>query len=165
MLTVDDPGHFREVLSHFCSGVVVVTGVVDGAPAGMTCQSFASLSLDPPLVLFCPARSSTSWPVLSRAEVLCINVLSGDQQQLSNGFARSGSDKFADVVWTPTPRGAPALDGAAAHLEVCVQDVFDGGDHQIVTCQVVSLQARGDAEPLLYYRSGYRALGAQPQLV
>jgi 3-hydroxy-9,10-secoandrosta-1,3,5(10)-triene-9,17-dione monooxygenase reductase component len=163
MHTVDDPGHFREVLSHFASGVVVVTGVVDGVPAGMTCQSFTALSLDPPLVLFCPAKSSTSWPVLRQAPVLCINVLSTAQQQLSNAFARSGTDKFAGVPWTATALGAPALDGAAAHLETRLADVHDGGDHHIVTCRVASLQSRSDSEPLLYYRSGYRALGVQPQ--
>lgn len=160
-----DPGHFREVLSHFASGVIVVTSVVDGVPAGLTCQSFTSLSLDPPLVLFCPSKTSTSWPVVRQAPYLCLNVLSAEQHALSNGFARSGSDKFAGVSWTPTPQGAPALDGAAAHVEVRLADVFDGGDHHIVTCLVESLQSAADSEPLLYYRSGYRALQQQSQLV
>ncbi|MCW2616742.1 MAG: flavin reductase domain protein FMN-binding protein [Frankiales bacterium] len=164
-VAASDPAHFREVLSHFASGVVVVTAVVDGTPVGMTCQSFTSLSLDPPLVLFCPARTSTSWPVVQRADWFCLNVLSSEQHGLSNGFAKSGSDKFAGVSWTPTPHGAPALDGAAAHVEVRLAHVFDGGDHHIVTCHVESLQSAADSEPLLYYRSGYRSLQSLSQLV
>ena len=164
MITVEkavekkDIAHFREVMSYFASGVVVVTAVVDGSPVGMTCQSFASLSLDPPMVLFCPSKTSTSWPILARADHVCINVLSTAQHELSNGFARSGADKYAGVAWTPTPRGAPALDGAAAQIEACVAECLDGGDHHIVTCVVKSLSAATDHEPLVYYRSGYRAL-------
>jgi len=156
--TAIDPAHFRSVLSHFASGVVVVTGLVDNRPAGLTCQSFTALSLTPPMVLFCPAKSSTSWPMLATAPYLCVNVLSAEQHQLSDGFARSGSDKFAGVSWTPTPHGAPALDGAAAHIEARVAACHDGGDHHIVTCAVEALSADSDPDPLLYYRSGYRAL-------
>jgi 3-hydroxy-9,10-secoandrosta-1,3,5(10)-triene-9,17-dione monooxygenase reductase component len=164
MITVEkavekqDIAHFREVMSHFASGVVVVTAVVDDSPVGMTCQSFASLSLDPPMVLFCPSKTSTTWPILARADHVCINVLSTAQHELSNGFARSGADKYAGVAWTPTPHGAPALDGAAAHIEARVDECLDGGDHHIVTCVVKSLSATTDHEPLVYYRSGYRAL-------
>jgi flavin reductase (DIM6/NTAB) family NADH-FMN oxidoreductase RutF len=153
-----DIAHFREVMSYFASGVVVVTAVVDDSPVGMTCQSFASLSLDPPMVLFCPSKTSTTWPILARADHVCINVLSTAQDELSNSFARSGTDKYAGVPWTPTPRGAPALDGAAAHIEARVAECLDGGDHHIVTCVVKALSATTDHEPLVYYRSGYRAL-------
>jgi 3-hydroxy-9,10-secoandrosta-1,3,5(10)-triene-9,17-dione monooxygenase reductase component len=159
MITVEkkDLDCFREVMSYFASGVVVVTAVVDEAPVGMTCQSFASLSLDPPMVLFCPSKTSTSWPLLARADHLCINVLSTAQHELSNGFARSGTDKYAGVPWAPTPQGAPALDGAAAQIEARIAACLDGGDHHIVTCVVTSLAAT-DHEPLVYHRSGYRAL-------
>jgi len=157
-----DPQHFRQVLSNFASGVVVVTGLVDGRPVGLTCQSFTSLSLDPPLVLFCPAKSSTSWPVLERAPVLCLNVLADHQRSVSNAFARSGTDKFAGVVWSPTPSGAPALHGAAAHIEARLATRHDGGDHHIVVCRVLSVSAHDDPQPLLYYRSAYREL-AEPR--
>jgi 3-hydroxy-9,10-secoandrosta-1,3,5(10)-triene-9,17-dione monooxygenase reductase component len=162
--TAIDPTHFRSVLSHFASGVVVVTGLVDNRPAGLTCQSFTALSLNPPMVLFCPAKSSTSWPMLATAPYLCVNVLSAEQHHLSDGFARSGADKFAGVSWTPTPHGAPSLDGAAAHIEARVAGCHDGGDHYIVTCAVEALSADSDPDPLLYYRSGYRALDEIRQL-
>jgi 3-hydroxy-9,10-secoandrosta-1,3,5(10)-triene-9,17-dione monooxygenase reductase component len=155
---------FRRVLSHFASGVVVVTGITDdGRPAGLTCQSFTSLSLDPPMVLFCPAKTSTSWPHIAGAPFLCVNILSHGQDRLSDAFARSGTDKFADVGWTPAPHGgAPALDGAVAHIEARVAGCHDGGDHYIVTCLVESFaeagDEAGDREPLLYYRSRYHAV-------
>jgi flavin reductase (DIM6/NTAB) family NADH-FMN oxidoreductase RutF len=160
---VIDPTHFRQVLSHFASGVVVVTGVVEGRPAGLTCQSFTALSLQPPMVLFCPAKSSTSWPQLAVTEYLCVNVLSADQHEISNGFARSGTDKFAGVSWSPTPHGAPALDGATAHIEVRVAARHDGGDHHIVACSVESLSATSEPDPLVYYRSTYHTLDELPQ--
>jgi 3-hydroxy-9,10-secoandrosta-1,3,5(10)-triene-9,17-dione monooxygenase reductase component len=158
--TAVDPRHFRSVLSQFASGLVVVTAVVDGQPTGMTCQSFTSLSLDPPMVLFCPAKTSTSWPVISRASHLCINVLSSAQRTVSDAFARSGTDKFAGINWSPTPHGAPAIDGAAVHIQARVASCHDGGDHHIVTCLVEALSPEFDHQPLLYYRSGYHLLGA-----
>ena len=156
--TTVDPGHFRRVLSHFASGVVIVTGIADGDPVGLTCQSFTSLSLNPPMVLFCPSKTSTSWPLLATVPYLCVNVLSAEQHELSDAFARSGSDKFAGVGWSPTPHGAPALDGAAAHIEARIAARHDGGDHHIVSCVVEALSAESDPDPLLYYRSSYRAL-------
>jgi 3-hydroxy-9,10-secoandrosta-1,3,5(10)-triene-9,17-dione monooxygenase reductase component len=154
-----DPARFRHVLSHFASGVVVVTGIVGGRPAGLTCQSFTSLSLKPPMVLFCPSKASTSWPQLATAPFLCINILSHGQRALSDAFARSGTDKFAGVDWTPAPHGgAPALDGASAHIEARIVACHDGGDHRIVTCRVESIAAAADRAPLLYYRSRYHAV-------
>jgi 3-hydroxy-9,10-secoandrosta-1,3,5(10)-triene-9,17-dione monooxygenase reductase component len=155
-----DQARFRHALSHFASGVVVVTAITaDGRPAGLTCQSFTSLSIDPPMILFCPAKASTSWPRIAAAPSLCVNILSHGQRRLSDGFARSGADKFAGVAWTPAPLGgAPALDGAVAHIEARVASCHDGGDHHIVTCLVESVAAAGDREPLLYYRSRYHAV-------
>jgi flavin reductase (DIM6/NTAB) family NADH-FMN oxidoreductase RutF len=155
--TVDE-ARFRDVLSRFASGVVVVTAQVDGRPVGLTCQSFASLSLVPPMVLFCPSRASTSWPLVAAAGAVCVNILSEGQHEVSHGFARSGADKFAGVAWTPLPNGAPALADAAAHLGATIAEVYDGGDHHIVTCHVHFLAALADKDPLLYYRSRYRRL-------
>lgn len=159
-----DPARFRHVLSHFASGVVIVTGIAGGCPAGLTCQSFTSLSLDPPMVLFCPSKASASWPQLATAPFLCINILSHEQRRLSDAFARSGTDKFDGVGWTPAPHGgAPALNGAVAHIEVRVADCHDGGDHHIVTCLVESIAVAADDAPLLFYRSRYHAVqGGKP---
>jgi 3-hydroxy-9,10-secoandrosta-1,3,5(10)-triene-9,17-dione monooxygenase reductase component len=155
-----DEACFRDVVSRFASGVVVVTAQVDGRPVGLTCQSFASLSLVPPMVLFCPSKTSTSWPAVAAADALCINILSEGQDEISNGFARSGTDKFAGIDWSPLPSGAPALQGVAAQVGARVAEVYDGGDHHIVTCHVEFLRARDERDPLLYYRSRYRRLHA-----
>src|SRR5260370_14789301 len=122
------------------------------------CRHCACLCMTPPMVLFCPSKTSTSWPLLATASYLCVNVLSTEQHGLSDAFARSGSDKFAGVAWSPTPHGAPGLDGAAAHIEGRIAARHDGGDHLIVTCVVEALSAETAPDPLLYYRSGYRAL-------
>src|SRR3954467_14486817 len=84
---------FRDVLGRFASGVTVVAGVSNGEPVGMTCQSFSSVSLSPPLVLFCPAKTSRAWPLIRRAGFFCVNLLADDQHDLSNDMATKGSDK------------------------------------------------------------------------
>src|SRR3954470_6624865 len=96
-----DPQVMREVLGHFASGVTVVTAVTDDGPIGFTCQSFSSLSLDPPLVAFAPSRAARTWPGLRAMGRFCVNVLAEGQDAVSQNFARSGAGKFAGVRWTP----------------------------------------------------------------
>ena len=149
-----DEGHFRAVLGHFASGVVLVTGMHDDRPAGFTCQSFFSLSLDPPLVAFSPGRRSTSWPKLAEAPGLCVNVLASDQEDLARGFSKAGADKFAGVGWSPSSNGAPRLHGALAWIDCEIASVVDGGDHLLVTARVEALDA-SDGLPLVFYRGGF----------
>ncbi|WP_344413100.1 flavin reductase family protein [Pseudonocardia ailaonensis] len=148
------PQAMREVLGHFVSGVVVITA--QGAePIGFTCQSFASLSLDPPLITFSPARSSTTWPRIREVGRFCVNVLAEDHQEYSNGFARSGTDKFAGVNWAPAPSGAPVLEGVSAWIDCTLWNEYDGGDHTMVVGQVSDLGADPARLPLLFYRGAY----------
>ncbi|MGI5128131.1 3-hydroxy-9,10-secoandrosta-1,3,5(10)-triene-9,17-dione monooxygenase reductase subunit [Pseudonocardia sp. CA-107938] len=150
-----DPDRFRTVLGHFATGVTVVTGCADGVPVGFACQAFAALSLDPPLVLFCPGRSSQTWPVISRSGRFCVNVLSARQQDLSRRFGSRGADKFAGVSWTPSPGGAPVLDGVLSWVDAEIETVHSGGDHHVVVGRVTDLDARDGDRPLLFYRGGY----------
>ncbi|MFE3054218.1 flavin reductase family protein [Nocardia sp. NPDC059239] len=145
----------REVLGHFASGIVVITATGPDGPVGFTCQSFASLSLDPPLITFSPARTSTTWPRIREIGAFCVNVLAEDHEHHSAGFARSGADKFADVHWTRTPSGAPLLPGVSAWIDCELWKEYDGGDHTIVVGQVRHLGADPDRLPLLFYRGGY----------
>ena len=102
---------FREVLGRFASGVTVVTAMSGGAPVGLTCQSFSSVSLNPPLVLFVPAKTSRAWPAIQRSGKFCVNFLAADQAELSNQMASKGVDKFAGVGWSPAPAtGSPLID-------------------------------------------------------
>ncbi|WP_219420367.1 flavin reductase family protein [Pseudonocardia nigra] len=156
------PAVMREVLGHFVSGIVVVTAAGRSGPVGFTCQSFASLSLEPPLVTFAPARTSTTWPRIRDAGTFCINVLAADHQELSAGFARSGVDKFAGVPWRPGPSGAPVLDGVSAWIDCTLWNEYDGGDHTIAVGRVLDLGADPARLPLLYYRGRYGVTADPP---
>ena len=168
---VADPRRLRTVLGHFCTGVTVVSALArgsgdgDGAgtPVGFACQSFSSLSLDPPLVSFNVARSSASWPRIAHAGHFCVNVLAADQGGLCRGFAVSGAtvaDKFADVDWSPTPgTGSPRIAGALAWIDCTIHAVHIGGDHLIVLGRVCDLAVeRTDTGPLLFYRGAFGGL-------
>jgi len=116
-----DPGRYRAVLGQFCTGVTVITTVDDGEPIGFACQSFAALSLDPPLVLFCPTRHSRAWALIERSGQFCVNVLASDQRNVSSTFGSRGEDKFAGVDWTPSPAGSPILGGALTWIDCAVE--------------------------------------------
>jgi 3-hydroxy-9,10-secoandrosta-1,3,5(10)-triene-9,17-dione monooxygenase reductase component len=150
-----DAATFRTVLGHFCSGITIVTAVDEGEPVGLTCQSFTSVSLDPPLVLFVPGKGSLSWPRIRSAGHFCANVLNDEQEELGRRFAVKGLDKFAGVGWRPGPTGSPILDGCLAFVECRVEAVHDAGDHEIVVGRVVDLGAAPSGSPLLFYRGGY----------
>ncbi|MEV3857457.1 flavin reductase family protein [Streptomyces sp. NPDC050095] len=159
-----DPAEFRRVLGTFATGVTVVTapGAEPGeGPAGFACQSFSSLSLDPPLVVFMVARTSTTWPRIARAGVFCVNVLGADQDELCRAFAVSGADKFAGVAYEAAPvSGAPRLEGAAAWVDCAIHAVHTGGDHLIVVGRVTALGADGSAAgPLIFHRGRFASLG------
>jgi 3-hydroxy-9,10-secoandrosta-1,3,5(10)-triene-9,17-dione monooxygenase reductase component len=155
---VVDPRRMREVLGHFVSGVTVVTALTDDGPLGFTCQSFSSLSLDPPLVVFAPGRSSRTWPRLRALGRFCVNVLAEGQDELSRNFARSGVDKFAGVHWTPSRCGSPVLDDVVAWIDAELWAEYDGGDHTIVAARVLALDAVPQRRPLLYHRGSYTLL-------
>ena len=151
---------FRDVLGRFASGVTVVTTTSNDEPVGMTCQSFSSVSLDPPLVLFIPAKSSRSWPLIQRSGKFCVNFLAADQAELSNTMASRGADKFGAVKWTPSAAtGSPILAGSLAHVDCTIHTVHEAGDHYVVIGRVVDLDTDGvdDADPLLFFEGKYRS--------
>ncbi|MEU3605203.1 flavin reductase family protein [Streptomyces sp. NPDC035033] len=152
-----DPAEFRRVLGHFASGVTLVTAVDGDGPAGFACQSFASLSLDPPLVAFMVARTSTTWPRIAAAGTFCVNVLGAGQGPLCRAFAVSGADKFAGVEWSPAPvTGSPRLAGVPAWIDCAITAVHTGGDHLIVVGRVEALGAVEEGgEPLLFHRGRF----------
>lgn len=148
--------HFKNVLGHFASGVAVVTAIDGGEPVGLTIQSFCSLSLDPPLILLCPALTSTSWPRVERAGRLCVNLLAEGQAALARQFARSGGDKYAGVRWTDSAQThSPLLEGALAWVDCEIERSHQGGDHIIAVCRVLDLAVRNDLRPLIFFRSGF----------
>lgn len=153
-----DIARFKEALSRFVTGVTVVTALEDDQPVGFTCQSFVSLSLDPPLVALAPAKSSTSWPRIAKAGSLCINVLADHQQELCRKFAVSGGDKFAGVAWHRAEiGGAPIIEGSLAWVNCSVELIHDAGDHELVIGRVLDL-GLGEGSPLLFYKSAFNQI-------
>ena len=161
-LTPDlDPVEFRRVLGHFATGVVAITAIdpATGQPTGLAANSFTSVSLDPPLVAFCVAHTSTSWPRLRRAKRFCINILAEGQDEVCIALSRRGADKFADLAWHPSPSGEPVIPGAAGWIEASVDAEHRAGDHDIVVARVHALGAE-DRLPLLFFRGMYGRLSA-----
>ncbi|MEV6956191.1 flavin reductase family protein [Streptomyces sp. NPDC051183] len=156
------PAEFRAVLGNFASGVTIITappGEDEDGPAGFACQSFASLSLDPPLVTFMVARTSTTWPRIARAGVFCVNILGAEQGALCRAFAVSGADKFAGVAHTPAPvTGSPQLDAVPAWIDCRIHAVHTGGDHLIVVGRVEAMGAVGEGDPLLFHKGRFGRL-------
>ncbi|WP_115935463.1 flavin reductase family protein [Aestuariispira insulae] len=153
---------FRSACGQFATGVCVVTGMLDNkSPVGVTINSFSSVSLEPPLVLFCLDKNALSFDAFSIASRFAVNILAEDQQALSNNFARQSDDKFADIDYQVTEEGVPVLENCLTVMECRMYAVHDGGDHQIIVGEVSRIRKqREDARPLLYFRGGYNALAS-----
>lgn len=148
---------YRHVLGHFLTGVTIITAVdpSNGQPVGLAASSFTSVSLDPPLVLFCAAKTSSSWAVIKTAKAFCVNVLGEDSEAISRTFATRGVDKFAGLGWTTGASGSPVLNDALATIDCSVHEEVDAGDHIVVIGRVLSVAAKDRGGPLAYFRGGY----------
>jgi len=154
-----DPDAFKKALRSWASGVTVVTSRSGDKMHGMTVSAFSSVSADPPLVLVCANRSSTTHGIIEEGGVFAVNILSAHQQDVSDIF---GSSKYEDsrlsrVSWTEGATGAPLIDEAVACLECRVASAHHEGSHTIYIGQVEAAHTT-EAEPLLYHRGGYRSL-------
>ncbi len=154
--TTIDPALFRAVLGRWASGVTVITAIDDDEPVGMAASSFTSLSLDPALVLFCAATSSSTWERIQRSGSFCVNIL-GDQQELLSRQMAGKGDKFAGVNWSTEVTGSPILEGVLGWIDCKIDAEHVGGDHVIVVGRVLAM-GHGEGTPLAYYRGGYHAL-------
>ena len=153
------PRDFRATLGMFATGVTIVTArTAAGHPVGLTANSFNSVSLNPPLVLWSLSLASPSLAAFSQASHFAVNVLAADQQALSERFARRNSDKFADVDWREGLGGAPLLSGCCAVLECRNEAQHAGGDHLIFIGRVEGCSRQHKA-PLLFHGGRYRVLG------
>lgn len=162
-----DGAAMRRVLGHFATGVTVVTARVPsgpggegGRPVGMVANSFTSVSLQPPLVLFCAGAESETWPQIRTADRFCVNVLGHHQRELAVSFARKGSDRYEGVELVERADGPPRLAGAIAHVDCRIAAEHPGGDHTIVVGEVLELAVADEdvaalEEPLIFYRGGF----------
>lgn len=142
----------RNAFGQFATGVNVVTAKdVDGSLIGMTANSFSSVSLDPPLLLWCPGNSLPSLPAFQRAGHFAINVLASTQHDMAKQFARPSEDKFAGISYSPGTFGAPLLEGALATFECRIDAMYPAGDHHIMVGEVVSYTTNETAQPLIFH--------------
>lgn len=155
-----DPRALRNVLGCFATGVAVVTAVGDnGKPVGMTINSFSSVSLDPPLVLWSIGLNSPSHGAFCRHPGFAINILEASHKDLSLHFARPSEDKFKGINWRPGNHGVPVLQDALATLECVTENRIISGDHEIFIGRVVKID-QTEGAPLVFHRGGFVSLGA-----
>lgn len=159
-------GRFRQVVGRFATGVTVVTTRSDGVPHGMTVNAFASVSLDPLLILVCVDRSASLHPMLAASGVFAVTVLGGGQERESMFFASperpGGRDQFAGIAWHDAPvTGSPVLSGGLAYLDCRLVEVLPGGDHSVFLAEVVDAGTLRDGDPLVFYQSRYRRLSVE----
>jgi flavin reductase (DIM6/NTAB) family NADH-FMN oxidoreductase RutF len=152
-----DDAQFKLAMSHFASGVTVVTTEHEGKPFGMTVAAFSSLSLHPPLVLVCVEKTVKTHDAIAGAGKFGVSILSSTQADISNRFASRSEDKFAETEVVRGELGVPLIDGAITRLECRVSERLEGGDHTIFVGEVVDAKTE-EGEPLVYFRSGYREI-------
>jgi 3-hydroxy-9,10-secoandrosta-1,3,5(10)-triene-9,17-dione monooxygenase reductase component len=151
-----DAAHFRTVLGHFPTGVTVITAKGDDGPAGLAVGSFFSVSLDPPLVGFCPNKASSNWPGIKAAGAFCVNILAEDQEDVCRVFAAKGGDKFSGIGWHPASTGSPRLNDVLAWIDCEIEAVHDAGDHEVCIGRVKELDVERHRDgPLVFFRGGY----------
>lgn len=149
-----DAQEFRHVFGHLPTGVTVLTAFVAGKATGMAVNSVTSVSLEPPLLLVCPAKSSTTWPDIRAARHFCVNVLASHQEELCRQFAARAVDRFGSVAWHTRSSG-PALDEAVAWLDCELQHEHDAGDHTIAVARAIAMDVHGARDPLVFLRGRY----------
>jgi len=146
----------RAALGNFATGIAIVTSIDDdGTPVGLTINSFSSVSMNPPLVLFCLAREAFSLPTFLESSYFAINILEHSQAKLSRLFATSMADKWAGLRWKAGAGGVPLLPGCVAWLQCRTHQILDGGDHLIILGKVSAVQHDPEREALLYKRGRY----------
>lgn len=147
-----DQREFRNTLGHFATGVTVITTKNEGELVGLTANAFSSVSLDPPIILVCIDKKSSSMQALKKDAPFAVNILQKDQEDECWRFAKRSIDKFEGASYTLSNEGVPLLKGNLATLECSVAEVIESGDHYIVTGDVKSTSYDTQAEPLLFFR-------------
>ena len=157
---------FRDTLGHYASGITIVSGLGGDEPIGFTCQSFYSVSIDPPLVSFSVMKTSTTYPHIAADGKFAVNVLAHDQDAISNQFARKGTDKWSGIDWQPAASGNPIINNTLMWIDCELWAEHEAGDHLIVIGKVVEMSPVEwhQREPLLYFRGAYRHLRGPEQL-
>lgn len=153
-----DSREFRNTLGHFATGVTVITTTNGRENIGLTANAFSSLSLEPPLILVCIDKQARSIEAFKKDRPFVVNILQQGQEADCWGFAKRGQDKFADADYTLSEDGVPVLQGNLATLECNVDEIFEGGDHYIITGKVKKANYDKEKNPLLFFRGEIRKM-------
>ncbi|WP_107706287.1 flavin reductase family protein [Nocardioides allogilvus] len=149
------PDELRRAMGAFASGVTVVTGLESDEPIGFACQSFASVSLDPPLILFCADHRGRAWPRIRTAGRFTVNVLAEEQQDLCARFGSSRGVKFDGLDWDVSRWGTPSLRDVLLRVHAEVHEVHVAGDHDVVLGRVLEVELLEQEPPMIFYRGGF----------
>ena len=153
---VIDSARYRQVLGHFPTGVTVITAAAEKGPVGMCVGSFASVSLEPPLVAFFAGKSSSTYPAIEAAGHYCVNILGDGQEEEARVFASKADDKFRGIGWRPSvATGAPVVNDVLAWIDCRIETVHEAGDHWIVVGRVLDLEIGHEGGPLVFFRGGF----------
>jgi flavin reductase (DIM6/NTAB) family NADH-FMN oxidoreductase RutF len=153
-----DTDVLRQAFGAFPSGVTAVCSLIGGGPVGMSASSFTSVSLDPPLVSVCVARTSTTWPVLRGAPRLGLSVLADGHEDVTRKLSARGVDRFESVPWRPAPGGAVFVDGSCLWLDCTLEAELPAGDHEIALLRIEEITSFPDTRPLIFHGSQFRQL-------
>jgi flavin reductase (DIM6/NTAB) family NADH-FMN oxidoreductase RutF len=156
------PDLLRAAFASFPSGVTAVAAMRDAMPVGMAASSFTSVSLEPPLVSVCIARTSTTWPLLRTLPRLGLSVLAEEHGAVARALAAKDIDRFANVSWEHSPAGAIFVHGSALWLECSLHQEVPAGDHVIALLLIEQLWSYQDVSPLVFHGSQYRHLAERP---
>lgn len=142
---------FRDILGQFTTGVVLVTAQTPKGPVGLSVNSFTSVALEPPLVAWCAAVTSTTWPSIRAAGGFAVTILGGQHERLCRVFSRKGADRFAGGTWTHTRTGHPILTDGLGWLDCRIMTVYRAGDHDLVIAEAIGGEVAGKGDPLIFH--------------
>jgi len=156
-----DPRTFRDALGRYPTGVVLISAMTDEGPVGMAVNSFTSVSLDPPLVSFCPMRTSTTWARMRPVGGFAVSTLRDCHTDVSRLFSRRDADRFGAGEWVLSPGGHPVIADALGWIDATVEWIADAGDHELVVARATGWSELADGDPLVFYRGGYHRLAVE----
>lgn len=155
-----DKNDFRRCMGHFATGITVVTtNLAENKPCGMTINSFASLSLEPPLILFSLDKNAHNHDNFTSCNKLVVNILNEDQKDISVAFAHPSSVNWNKILYVEAKNGCPVIKGCLAYVECIIENIYQGGDHSIIIGRVTDMQISPQEQPLIYFKGKYRKVG------
>lgn len=155
-----DKNDFRLCMGHFATGITVITtNTSENKPCGMTVNSFSSLSLEPPLILFSVDKKASNYDNLTSCREFAVSILAESQKNISSTFANPSSINWHEISYKDGKNGSPIINGCLAYIECLNENLYEGGDHTIIIGRVTDMQIAPQEQPLIYFKGKYRKIG------